>query len=95
VVRIPLPNDEGRQEIFKVHLRGKPVAPDIDIDALVRGSKGFSGAEIAAVCNRAALAALRREVAKLDVDNPDMSLVKVTIGMADLESSLAEVRTRL
>jgi transitional endoplasmic reticulum ATPase len=94
VVRIPLPDDESRQEIFNVHLRGKPVAPDIDVGALVRDSKAFSGAEVAAVCSRAALSALRREVAKLDADNPDMSKVQVRISMSDLDAAIAEVRTR-
>jgi transitional endoplasmic reticulum ATPase len=94
VVRIPLPDDEGRHEIFKVHLRGKPVEPNIDLDRLVRESQGFSGAEVAAVCSRAALAALRREVAKLNVDDPDTSKVQVTVVMGDLMAAIAEIRAR-
>lgn len=94
VVRIPLPDDEGRQAIFGVHLRDKPVAEGIDVAALVAGTKGFSGAEVAAVCARAALAALRREVAKLDAEEPDQSRLKVEIGMEDLVAAIAEVRRR-
>jgi transitional endoplasmic reticulum ATPase len=93
IIRIPVPDDEGRQEIFKVHLRGKPVVPGIDIDALVRDSAGFSGAEVAAVCNRAALAAVRRAVAS-NPDAPDPETVKVLIEMADLTAALDSVRTR-
>jgi transitional endoplasmic reticulum ATPase len=93
IIRIPVPDDEGRQEIFKVHLRGKPVTPGIDIDTLVRDSAGFSGAEVAAVCNRAALAAVRRAVAS-NPDAPDPEAVKVLIEMADLTAALDSVRTR-
>lgn len=93
VIRIPLPDDEGRHEIFNVHLRNKPLALGIDVDALVRDSAGFSGAEVAAVCARAALAAVRRAVAAIDGE-PDPDEIKVLIEMADLSVALGEIRIR-
>ena len=63
IVEIPLPDEEDRREIFEVHLRGKPLAQGISAEGLAARTEGFSGAEIAAVCNKAALAAVRRAVA--------------------------------
>ena len=48
-------------EIFKVHLRNIKTAPDLDIDLLARQTPGFSGADIANVCNEAALIAARND----------------------------------
>jgi len=58
-IEVPLPDEAGRQEIFKIHLASKPLADDIDMGRLVSESKQFSGAHIAEVCRRAALAAFR------------------------------------
>ncbi|HYN77694.1 MAG TPA: CDC48 family AAA ATPase [Lamprocystis sp. (in: g-proteobacteria)] len=95
IIRIPVPNDEGRQEIFNVHLRSKPLAPGIDVAALVRDSAGFSGAEVAAVCSRAALCAVRRAVAGIEIEHePALEKVKVLIQMADLAAAISEIRAR-
>jgi transitional endoplasmic reticulum ATPase len=61
-ILVPLPDDAGREEIFKIHLRSKPVADDIDLRVCVSESKYFSGAHIAEVCRRAALAAFRENL---------------------------------
>ncbi len=93
IIRIPLPDDEGRQEIFKVHLKGKPVTGDIDVAALVKASAGFSGAEVAAVCARAALAAVRRAVASCS-DEMDPKDLVVEVLMSDLTAALEGIRIR-
>ncbi len=93
IIRIPLPDDEGRQEIFKVHLKGKPVDPAVDVGALVRETVGFSGAEVAAVCARAALAAVRRAVAAVGEDT-DLSTIEVKVLMPDLVTAIDGIRTR-
>jgi transitional endoplasmic reticulum ATPase len=56
---VPLPDAAGRRKIFEIGLRGKPLAEEARIDHLVAASDGFSGAEVQAVCKRAALDALR------------------------------------
>jgi len=56
---VPLPDESGREEIFKIHLTSKPIGDDIDFNVLVSESKQFSGAHIAEVCRRAALTAFR------------------------------------
>lgn len=58
-IMVPLPDDAGREEIYKIHLRSKPLANDIDVKELAYSSNQFSGAHIAEVCRRAALAAFR------------------------------------
>jgi cell division protease FtsH len=54
------PDVKGREQILKVHMKDKPLAPDIDPKVLARGTPGFSGADLANLCNEAALLAARR-----------------------------------
>ena len=63
-VTIPLPNASERAAILAVHSRGKMVAPDVNLDAIARGTPGFSGADLANLTNEAAIFAVRegREV---------------------------------
>ncbi len=58
-IEIPLPDEAGLAEIYRIHLSGKPLGPDADPARLAADSKGFSGAHAAEVCRRAALAAFR------------------------------------
>lgn len=59
-IYVDLPDLNDRKEIFMVHLRDLKIAPDVDVDLLSRQTPGFSGADIANVCNEAALIAARR-----------------------------------
>lgn len=63
VVELQYPNEEERRAIFSVHLRGRPIAPEISIEELAQQTKGRSGADIEATCRRAALLALREWIA--------------------------------
>jgi len=63
LIEIALPDQEERREIFEIGLRKKPVAPDVNAEELAAASDGFTGADIQAVCKRAALAAIREAVA--------------------------------
>jgi transitional endoplasmic reticulum ATPase len=62
IIEIPKPDAGGRKHIFEIHTKKKPLGPDVDLSKLVDMTDGFSGAEIAGVCNRAAIAALKRHV---------------------------------
>jgi transitional endoplasmic reticulum ATPase len=66
LLEIPLPDEEGRKAIFAVGLRGKPLAADVStdrrIEELAASTEGFTGADIQAVCRRAALEAIRELV---------------------------------
>ena len=85
IVEIPLPEEADRREIFKVHLRGKPLAKGIDAAELASKTDGYNGAEIAGVCNRAALSAVRRAVAA----GPEKG--KVRLIPQDLQAALESV----
>jgi len=62
IIKVPNPDEKGRQHIFEIHTKKKPLASDVKIPEIVKITDDFSGAEIAAVANRAAIAALKRYV---------------------------------
>lgn len=78
IVQVPLPDQQGRCEIFRVHLGGKPVNPGIDIEEMAVRSEGCSGADIAGVCHQAALTAVRRVVDSAHDGPPDASKILLT-----------------
>jgi len=59
VVYVDLPDREGRLHILKIHARGKPLADDVDLEAVARDTYGFSGAHLENLLNEAAILALR------------------------------------
>jgi len=76
IVEIGLPNQQDREEVFKVHLANKPLDKDVEIARLAAETEGFSGAEIASVCNGAALRAVRRAIGKYREDaSEDIELI--------------------
>ncbi|MCV0372809.1 MAG: CDC48 family AAA ATPase [Nitrosarchaeum sp.] len=62
IIEVPKPDAKGREHIFKIHTQKKPLAEDVDVSKIVELTNGFSGAEIAAIANRAAIASLKRYV---------------------------------
>ncbi len=65
-IHVDLPDLKERLEIFKVHLRGLKLVPEFEIDFLAKQTPGFSGADIANVCNEAALIAARKNKPAID-----------------------------
>ena len=59
-VVVPFPDVVGREKILRVHCRKVPLAPDVDLRVIARGTPGFSGADLANIVNEAALLAARR-----------------------------------
>ncbi|MEP3264426.1 MAG: ATP-dependent zinc metalloprotease FtsH [Hyphomicrobiales bacterium] len=59
-ITVPNPDITGREKILKVHIRKVPLAPDVDLKVLARGTPGFSGADLMNLVNEAALLAARR-----------------------------------
>lgn len=59
VVRVDLPDREGRRQILALHTRNKPLAADVDLDAVARETYGFSGAHLESLANEAAILAMR------------------------------------
>jgi transitional endoplasmic reticulum ATPase len=62
-IDVGLPDEAARRSIFAIHLRGRPVEPDVSADMLAVGTQGWSGAQIAEWCRRAALRAVARAIA--------------------------------
>ncbi|MGD8398630.1 MAG: ATP-dependent zinc metalloprotease FtsH [Anaerolineae bacterium] len=60
------PDMNGREKILRVHMRGKPLGPDVDIEALARQTPGFVGADIESLVNEAAILAARRNKRTID-----------------------------
>merc|ERR1712142_1137344 len=64
LIYIPLPDEASRLAIFKANLRKSPVAPDVDVEHLARVTKGFSGADLTEICQRACKLAIRECIDK-------------------------------
>ena len=89
IVELGLPDAEARREILAVHLRSKPLGADIDAETLAERCQGASGAELAAVCNRAALIALRRAVEQGEAGPETPAAVRVE--KADFDAVILEM----
>jgi len=74
------PDAKGREAILRVHLRGKPIADDVDIEKLAKQTAGFSGADLANMVNEAAILAARRNKTKIDMSDFLEALEKVIAG---------------
>lgn len=68
-IHVDLPELKEREEIFQVHLKGLKISKDFDVEFMAKHTPGFSGADIANVCNEAALTAARKN--KAFIDNQD------------------------
>ena len=61
---VPPPDLEARKEILKIHTRNKPLAEDVDLDEIAERTEGYTGADLAAVCNTAVMLAIREHIMK-------------------------------
>jgi cell division protease FtsH len=77
---IDSPDLKGREEILKVHIRNKRVAPDIDLHKIARQTPGFSGADLANLCNEAALLAARRGKDAITMEELEEAIERVMAG---------------
>ena len=89
IVYVPIPDRNARKEIFKIHLRGRPLAEDVDIDKLAEKTEGYTGADIEAVCNEATILALREFIQS--GKNPDEPK-DAKIEMKHFEEALKKVK---
>jgi len=93
-VTVDRPTKKGRSEILKVHTRNIPLAEDVDLDAISRGTVGMSGADLANLVNEAALLATREDKDKVDMSDFDAARDKVIMG-AKREEIITEKEKRL
>jgi cell division protease FtsH len=80
-ISIDKPDLIGREQIFKVHLKGKELSEDVDAKKLSAQTPGFAGAEIANVCNEAALIAARKDKEKIDMTDFENAIDRVIGGL--------------
>jgi transitional endoplasmic reticulum ATPase len=62
LIQIPTPDLEARKQIFAIHARGKPLADDVSLDDLAERTEGYTGADIAAICNEAVMSSIREYI---------------------------------
>jgi cell division protease FtsH len=74
------PDVRGREEILRVHTRGKPLAPDVDLEAIARITAGFSGADLENLVNEAAILAARRNKKYIAMSEMQESMERVVMG---------------
>jgi len=79
-VVVPRPDVNGREMILKVHSKKVPLAPDVDLSVVARGTPGFSGADLSNLVNEAALLAARRSKTTVDRNDFDDAKDKVLMG---------------
>ncbi|HRG08179.1 MAG TPA: ATP-dependent zinc metalloprotease FtsH, partial [Cyclobacteriaceae bacterium] len=80
-ISIDKPDISGREHIFKVHLKPIKLSKDVDVKKLAAQTPGFAGAEIANVCNEAALIAARRDKAEVDMQDFQDAIDRVIGGL--------------
>lgn len=90
LVEIPYPNERERLEILRVHARGKPLAPGLRLDALAAQTEGLTGADLAAICQRAALHAIREAVE--GARREARGARQIVIQQRHFEAALSEVK---
>ncbi|MEJ3742186.1 ATP-dependent zinc metalloprotease FtsH [Actinomycetes bacterium KLBMP 9797] len=79
-IAVDTPDMEGRKSILRVHAKGKPFTPDVDLDAVARRTPGFTGADLANVINEAALLTARHDKRAITNDNLEESIDRVVAG---------------
>ncbi|MBT8242316.1 MAG: CDC48 family AAA ATPase [Nitrosopumilus sp.] len=89
IIKVPNPDEKGRQHIFEIHTKTKPLGSDVKISEIVKLTDDFSGAEIAAVTNRAAIAALKRYVG-----GKSKNFKEIKISQQDLIDAVDKVKPR-
>ncbi len=94
-ITVPNPDVNGREKILKVHVRKVPVAPDVDLRILARGTPGFSGADLMNLVNEAALLAARRNKRLVTMAEFEDAKDKVMMGAERKSMAMSEEEKRL
>ncbi len=94
-VMVGYPDIKGREEILKVHAKGKPIGPDVNLKTIAKSTAGFTGADLENLLNEAALLAARRNLRAITMTEIEEATIKVVVGtekksrvMSDKEKKL-------
>ena len=94
-VYVGLPDIKGREEILKIHARNKPLAEDVDLQKVAKGTAGFTGADLENLLNEAALLTGRRDREFIDKAAIDESIIKVIAGPEKKSRAVPEQERKL
>ena len=89
------PDRIGRRKILEVHAKGKPIAPEIDLDTLAAGTPGFTGADLANLVNEAALLAARRGKKVIQQEELEEGIMRVIAGPEKKTRLLSEEERKI
>ncbi len=89
------PDRNGRRKILEVHTKGKPIAPEIDLDTLAAGTPGFTGADLANLVNEAALLAARRGKKMIEQEELEEGIMRVIAGPEKKTRLLSEQERKI
>ncbi len=94
VIEIDLPDLQERLEILRIQARGKPISPEVDLEALAAATQGCTGADLGAICHRAALHAIRERVQEVrSKKQKGIATRPLVIGPAHFAAAQREART--
>jgi transitional endoplasmic reticulum ATPase len=91
MVEIGMPDEEARLEILKIHTKNRPMADDIDLEAIAKQTAEYSGADLSAICNEAVMLAIR-EYVLCGKSQEDDEICKYKIEKKHFDEALEEVR---
>ncbi|HUP51292.1 MAG TPA: ATP-dependent zinc metalloprotease FtsH [Longimicrobiales bacterium] len=94
-VVVDAPDVKGREGILRVHAKKLPLADDVELSLIARGTPGMSGADLANICNEAALLAARRDADRVTMDDFEKAKDKVMLGTERKSLVLTENERRL
>ncbi len=89
------PDVKGREEILRVHTRGKPIGPDVDLRTIAKTTVGFTGADLENLVNEAALMAARSSRKAITMEDIEMATIKVVAGPEKRSHVVSEKDKRL
>ncbi len=93
-ITVNYPDVKGREEILKVHARGKPLAADVELPVIARATAGFTGADLENLLNEAALLAARAGLKAITMEQIDEATLKVVMG-SEKKSHIMSERDKL
>lgn len=79
-ITVGYPDMKGREEILKVHARGKPFAPDVSLKTIAKTTAGFTGADLENLLNESAILAVRNGIKAITMEEIEESIAKVSMG---------------
>ena len=94
-VVVGAPDAKGREEILKVHSKGKPLASDVDLSVVAKSTAGFTGADLANLMNEAALLAARNNEKQIHSKDLQDAMMKVAVGTEKKSRKISEHEKKL